>query len=493
VSAESVDVLIVGAGLSGIGAGHQLQEKFPAKTYAIVETQPDLGGTWSLFRYPGVRSDSDMHTLGYRFRPWTDGKAIADGPAILSYLRATAEESGVIDHIRFGRRAVRAEWSSEDARWTVRVQRVDSGETAHISCSFLFMCAGYFRYDEGYRPVFPGIEKFGGQLVHPQHWPSDLDYAGKRVVVVGSGATAVTLVPAMAKDAAHVTMIQRSPSYVVSLPGTDRLATRMQRVLPEEVAYRLVRWKNIARMAAIYGLSRRAPDLLRGMIRKAQERQLPEGFDIDTHFTPRYDPWDQRLCIAADGDLFRSLRNGSASIATGAIETFTERGVRLEDGTEVDADVVVTATGLNLLALGGVELAVDGRDVVLSSTTAYKALMLSDVPNLAFALGYTNASWTLKIDLTYSFVWRLLEYMDDHGLAWCVPRLRDPSVRPRPFMDFQANYVLRSIQDFPRSGSKPPWRLRMSYLADLLTLARGSIDDGTLEFGSVAATGVTAG
>jgi cation diffusion facilitator CzcD-associated flavoprotein CzcO len=493
VDTGHVDVLIVGAGLSGIGAGHQLQERFPGKTYLIIEDRQDLGGTWSLFRYPGVRSDSDMHTLGYRFRPWTDGKAIADGPSILSYLRATAEESGVIDHIRFGRRAVRAEWSSEDARWTVQVRHVDSGATTQLTCSFLFMCAGYFRYDEGYLPDFAGVEQFQGRIVHPQQWPDDLDYAGKRVVVVGSGATAITLVPAMAKDAASVTMLQRSPSYVVSLPGTDRLAKRLQRLLPAHVAYRLVRWKNIARMAAVYGVSRRAPDLMRGVIRRAQERQLPEAFDIDTHFTPRYDPWDQRLCIAENGDLFRSLRNGSASIVTGEIETFTERGLRLVGGTEIDADVIVTATGLNLLVLGGLDLAVDGRDVDIPSTTAYKALMLSDVPNLAFALGYTNASWTLKIDLTYSFVWRLLEYMDDHRLAWCVPRLRDPSIRPQPFMDFQAGYVLRSINDFPRSGSKAPWRLRMSYLADLLTLSRGSIDDGTMEFGPVATTAVRSG
>jgi monooxygenase len=481
---EHVDLMSVGAGLSGIGAGHQFHAKFPRKSYAILEARHELGGTWSLFKYPGVRSDSDMHTLGYRFRPWTGAKAMADGPSILDYLRDTAQEGGVEDHIRFSQRAVRASWSSDDAKWTVDAQDVETGQVTQLTCGFLFMCSGYYRYDEGYLPEFAGIARFSGPIVHPQHWPTDLDYAGKRVVVIGSGATAVTLVPAMAPDAAHVTMLQRSPTYIVTLPATDRLAQRLAGILPPTLAYSIVRWKNVARIMLSYQLSQRAPRFMKAVIRKAAAKQLPPDFNIDTHLTPTYNPWDQRLCAVPDGDLFRVLRSGKASIVTDRIETFTETGISLESGAQLDADVIVTATGLNMLVFGGIQLTVDRRAVELPKTTSYRGIMLSDVPNFAFAIGYTNASWTLKVDLTYGYVWRLLRHLDATGQRWCAPRLRDASITEAPFMDFFPGYVLRSIQDFPKSGSKSPWRLRQNYLFDLTMLARGAVDDATMEFGT---------
>jgi monooxygenase len=481
---EHVDLLIVGAGLSGIGAGHQFQANFPDKTYAVIEARDELGGTWSLFKYPGIRSDSDMHTMGYRFRPWTDAMAMADGPSILDYVRETARDGGVEDKIRFGMRVVRAEWSSDDAVWAVEAEHVETGHVSRLTCGFLFMCSGYYRYDEGYSPQFKGLERFGGQIVHPQHWPEHLDYSGKQVVVIGSGATAVTLVPAMAPDAAHVTMLQRSPTYIVALPAVDRVADWLRGFLSEKVAYSIVRWKNVARILLSYQLSQRAPKVMKSIIRKAAEKQLPADYDFDTHFTPTYNPWDQRMCVAPDGDFFRALRKGQASIVTDRIETFTEAGVQLESGTELPADLIVTATGLNMLVFGGIELTVDGKPVDLPKTMSYKAIMLSDVPNFAYAIGYTNASWTLKVDLTYSYVWRLLKHMDATGQRWCAPRRRDGSVTETPFMDFNPGYVLRSIEKFPKGGSKAPWRLRQNYLFDLAMLSRGSVDDGTMEFGT---------
>jgi monooxygenase len=490
VPIDHVDVLIVGAGLSGIGAGHQLRANFPAKTYAILEARDEIGGTWSLFKYPGVRSDSDMHTLGYRFRPWIDDMAIADGPSILGYVRGTMRDGDVERHIRFGQRAVSASWSSAASRWTVDVQRVDSGEMTRMTCGFLFMCSGYYRYDEGFTPEFNGIANFPGPVVHPQHWPADLEYAGKRVVVIGSGATAVTLVPAMSEDAEHVTMLQRSPTYIVALPAKDKIANSLRGILPSKLVYSIVRWKNVMRVMASFQLSRKAPGVMKSILRKMLEKQLPPDFDIDTHFTPRYNPWDQRLCVVPDGDLFRALRKGRAEIVTDTIEEFTESGLRLTSGKELDADIIVTATGLNLLVFGGINLTVDGDEVNLPDHMTYKGIMLSDVPNFAFGIGYTNASWTLKIDLTYDYVWRLLKHMDATNTTWCAPRLRDSSVTDEPFLDFQAGYVLRSIEKFPKAGSKAPWKLRMNYLVDRVALSRGSVDDGCMEFGSGAPAAV---
>jgi monooxygenase len=492
---EHLDVVIVGAGLSGVGTACHLEQERAGTSYAILEAREDLGGTWSLFRYPGIRSDSDMHTLGYRFKPWTASQAIADGPAILDYVRETAAEFGVEEHIRYGHRLVRASWSGADARWTVEVERTGGaadGTTTTITCGFLLMCSGYYRYDEGYTPDLPGIERFGGTVVHPQHWEPELDYAGKRVVVIGSGATAVTLVPAMTTGpgrAAHVTMLQRSPSYVMSLPGTDPLADTLKRWLPQSIVYPVIRWKNIAQIIALYQISQRFPQFMRGKLRDMTVASLPEGYDVDTHFNPSYDPWDQRMCMVPDGDLFRSIRHGDADIVTGHIETFTENGIRLQSGQEVEADVVVTATGLNLQMFGGAELVVDGEPVHLPDTMAYKGMMLTGVPNLVYMIGYTNASWTLKVDLVAEYVCRLLAHMHAHGYRSAVPRSIDPTVTEEPFLDFGAGYVQRSIHELPKQGSKAPWKLAMNYAIDVVTLRRGRVDGPEMAFDAPAASG----
>lgn len=486
MKSEHLDVLIIGAGLSGIGAAHHLRKHHPGRSIALFEAREELGGTWSLFRYPGVRSDSDMHTLGFGFRPWKDAKAIADGPSILRYLHETAREYGIDRLIRYRHRVLSVAWSSPDARWTVRYERTDpaTGETrtATLTCGFLVGCTGYYRYDQGYSPAFVDSERFRGTIVHPQEWPDDLDYAGKRVVVIGSGATAVTLVPAMASDAAHVTMLQRSPTYVTSLPSVDPLAERIRRLLPDRLAFPVVRWKNILTQIAIYQFSRRQPERMKAFLRRFLERQLPDGFDIDRHFTPAYDPWDQRLCLVPDGDLFRALRKGTASVVTDTIERFTEDGIQLASGEHLPADVIVTATGLNLLMIGGIELTVDGAPVDVSSRMAYKGMMLEGVPNFAFAIGYTNASWTLKADLTGEYVARLLRTMDEKGTPQCTPVNRDPDVHHAPLLDFDAGYVQRAVDSLPRAGSKAPWRVRMNYAYDVVALRFGRIDDGTMTF-----------
>ncbi len=488
---EHIDVLIVGAGLSGIGAGVHLQRNCPGRSYAILEARDRIGGTWDLFRYPGIRSDSDMYTLGYSFKPWEDAKAIADGASILRYVEQTAREHRIDERIRFDHRVVRSQWSSREARWTVEAERGDTGESIQLTCDFLLMCSGYYRYDEGYTPEFPGTERFAGRIVHPQQWSEEIEYAGKRVVVIGSGATAITLVPAMAGEAAHVTMLQRSPSYVVSLPAEDRIANRLRRALPAKTAYAIARWKNVLRTMASFQLARRRPATMKALLRKALEKQLPVGYDIDTHFKPRYDPWDQRLCLVPDGDLFAAIRAGRASVVTDRIETFTERGIALASGEELEADLVVTATGLNLMMFGGMEIAVDGREVELGQTMSYRGMMLSGVPNLAFAVGYTNASWTLKCDLTCEYVCRLLNHMAAHGYRVCTPR-RDPTVAELPFLDFSSGYILRTIDQFPKQGSKAPWRLYQNYALDILSLKRAAIADDALEFSKAGAAIETA-
>jgi monooxygenase len=486
VSSEHFDVLIVGAGLSGVGAAHHLQQRCPGKTYAILEAREDIGGTWDLFRYPGIRSDSDMHTLGYRFRPWTEAKSIADGPSILRYVRDTAREGGIDRQIRLRHRVVNAEWSSADARWTVEAERGDTGETVTMTCGFLFMNSGYYRYDEGYTPEFPGLDSFAGEVVHPQHWPEDLDYAGRRVVVIGSGATAMTLVPALARDAAHVTMLQRSPTYVVSMPGEDGIANCLRRYLPDRIVYPIVRWKNVALQGISYRLSRRRPVLMKKLLRRGVMKALPPGYDVDTHFNPRYNPWDQRLCLVPDADLFKALHDGSAEIVTDRVETFTEGGIKLESGAELEADVVITATGLNLLFLGGMRVSIDDEEPDMARALTYKGMMLSDLPNFAYTLGYTNASWTLKADLTSEYVCRLLNHMDAGGYRICTPQVSDPSITEQPLLDFSSGYVLRSIDHLPKQGSKEPWKLRQNYPLDLRTLRHGPVADGAMRFSNPA-------
>jgi len=475
-----VDVLIVGAGISGIGAAYHLQTSCPGRTYAILEGRADIGGTWDLFRYPGVRSDSDMYTLGYSFRPWTEPKAIADGPSILAYLRDTARTYGIDEKIKFEHHVKRAEWSTREAQWTVEAERGNARDIVTFTCNFLFMCSGYYDYAQGYTPEFSGVERFLGRIVHPQKWTGDIDYAGKRVVVIGSGATAVTLVPAMASSAAHVTMLQRSPTYIVAAPEQDRLANALRRRLSPKLAYALTRWKNVLLGMLFFWYCRHYPDRAKAMIVRGVKNALPDC-DVERHFTPRYNPWDQRMCLVPDGDLFEAMRSGRASVVTDEIETFTATGLALRSGAELAADLIVTATGLNLQVLSDVALTVDGERVDVAKTLAYKGMMLSGVPNLALSMGYTNASWTLKCDLTCAYVCRLLNHMQKHGHTQARPRF-DPTMEQAPMLDFSSGYVQRAIDRFPKQGAKAPWRLYQNYVLDILTLGYGSLDDGVMEF-----------
>jgi monooxygenase len=472
---EHVNVLIVGAGLSGIGAAVHLRQNCPGKSYAILEARESMGGTWDLFRYPGIRSDSDMFTLGYSFKPWLGENSITDGASILDYIKETAQEYGVEDHVRFRHEVVAAEWSSAEARWTVRAER--DGEPVELTCDWLYGCTGYYRYDEGFTPKFEGTERFEGQIVHPQHWPEDLDYEGKRVVVIGSGATAMTLVPAMAERAAHVTMLQRSPTYVIARPARDAIAHLLRRLLPEKVAYTATRWKNVFLMLASYKISRRWPGVIKRIIRKEAQARLPEGYDVDTHFKPRYNPWDERLCVVPDSDLFDAIGSGKAEVVTDHVETFTEKGIRLQSGRELEADVIITATGLNLLVLGGMRLLIDGKEKQLSDTVGYKGMMFSGVPNMSMAMGYTNASFTLKTDLVADYVCRLLQHMDAHGYRVATPKAPGASVGTEPFIDLKSGYILRSLDQLPKQATAHPWRLHQNYAQDIRLLRKGPIDD----------------
>jgi cation diffusion facilitator CzcD-associated flavoprotein CzcO len=493
---EHFDVIIVGAGLSGIGGACHLRRQCPRKSFVILEGREAMGGTWDLFRYPGVRSDSDMYTLGYRFRPWRDNKAMADGPAILGYIHETAAEYKVDQMIRYNHRVRRASWSSEHTRWTVEAE-IGPNRTApngsgpdrtgldtkvvQLTCNFLYLCTGYYDYDNGYTPEWPGVERFRGTIVHPQKWPADLDYTGKRVVVIGSGATAVTLVPAMAERAAHVTMLQRSPSYIVSRPAEDKVANILRRVLPDRAAYMLARWKNVLAGSFFYNLARKRPRVFKWMVARGVRKELGEKYD-SKHFTPPYNPWDQRLCLVPDADLFRTIREGRVSVVTDQIDTFTETGLSLKSGEQLNADIIVTATGLVLRLFSRMQLVVDNTPVELPKTLVYKGMMFSDIPNLAFAVGYTNASWTLKCDLAAGYVCRLLNHMDHHGYSTCTPRINDPNIEEEPVIDFNSGYVLRALDSLPRQGSKTPWRLHQNYVRDLSLMRYGRVEDGAMEF-----------
>jgi cation diffusion facilitator CzcD-associated flavoprotein CzcO len=482
---EHFDVLIVGAGLSGVGAARWLKHEAPDRSFAILEGREAIGGTWDLFRYPGIRSDSDMYTLGYAFRPWREAKAIADGPSILKYVRDTAAEEGVERHIRFGHKVTGAEWSTADAAWTVTAKRAD-GTTAKLAANFLFLCGGYYSYDGGYLPDWAGMERFKGRIVHPQAWPEDLDYAGKRVVVIGSGATAVTIVPEMARTAASVTMLQRSPTYVVSRPAEDAFANRLRKSLPAMLAYQLIRWRNVLFGMWFFNLARKRPEKVKAGILDMVRKELGPDYDVATHFTPKYNPWDQRLCLVPDSDLFKAIRSGRAEVVTDQIETFTEDGLKLASGKTLAADIVVTATGLVLKVWNGISISVDGRHVEAAKTLAYKGMMYEGVPNLASAFGYTNASWTLKCDLTCEYVCRLLNHMQAKGVRQVTPVNRDPDVQPVPWLDFSSGYVQRAISAFPKQGSKAPWKLHQNYALDLMSLRYAKLEDGVLEFGNPA-------
>lgn len=479
---EHLDVLVIGAGISGIGMGHYLRTLLPDATFAILESRDDIGGTWDLFRYPGIRSDSDLFTFGYEFKPWT-GASIATADAILGYLRETVQESHLDDGtIRFHHKVVGISWSSDTARWTVDVERSDTGTRETITAGWIFSATGYYDYEQGFTPHFEGREDFEGTIVHPQHWPEDLDWTGKRVVVIGSGATAVTLVPAIAETAEHVIMLQRTPTYILPVPSVDPFAARMRKWLGDRRAHALTRRKNIARQQLLWKFTQRFPSAARRLVRHVNVKQLPEGFDVDTHFNPPYNVWDQRLCTVPDGDLYRAIRGGSADVVTDRIVRFTSSGILLESGRELDADVIVTATGLNLLPFSGLTPVVDGVSVHLPDHVAYKGMMLSDIPNFAFAIGYTNSSWTLKIGLLCEHFCRIVDHMRSQGLDTCVPVLDDPSMPRRPLLDFGAGYVQRSIDRLPQQGESFPWQMSMSYRDDVRLVRRGPVIDEHLRF-----------
>jgi cation diffusion facilitator CzcD-associated flavoprotein CzcO len=482
---EYFDVLIMGAGLSGIDAAHHLQKFCPGKSYVILEQRERIGGTWDLFRYPGIRSDSDMLTMGYSFRPWTYPKTISPGDDIRDYITATAREGGIDRNIRFSHTIKSASWSSQEAKWTVEaVRKLPDGreEPQTLTCNFLFSCAGYYRYSAGFTPELPNTSRFKGRMFHPQMWPGDLDYAGKRVVIIGSGATAVTLVPAMAKTAAHVTMLQRSPTYVISADARDKIANFLRRILPATWAYRLGRWKNVAFMTGLYQFSQRFPNFIkRGLLKKVQEHLGPD-FDVETHFTPRYKPWEQRMCLIPDADMFEAIKSGNASVVTDHIETFTEKGILLKSGKELEADIIVTATGLFMQPVGGIELSVDGQRIDPGATLAYKGAMMSAVPNLASVFGYINASWTLKADLICNYVCRLLNFMDRKGVRQVMPKNNGDHPVANFVENFTPGYIQRALARWPKQGSKAPWRVYQNYFHDTVSLKWASIDDGVLEF-----------
>ena len=479
---EHFDVLIVGAGISGIGAACHLQKNCPGKTYLIVEARAAPGGTWDLFRYPGIRSDSDMYTLGYAFKPWTHPRAIADAPQILDYLKETVAEHQLEPHMRYGHKVVSAKWSTARARWEVEIEQQATGDSILLSCDFLHMCSGYYNYDHGYTPEFEGTECFNGPIIHPQHWPEGLDYQGKRMVVIGSGATAVTLVPALAKTAAHVTMLQRSPTYVVSRPAEDRFANKLREILPPALAYFITRWRNILFQRFIYERCRKYPRQAKARIIAMVRDELGPQYDVDTHFTPTYYPWDQRLCLVPDGDMFKAIREGRASVVTDHIDCFTGNGLRLKSGKELQADIIVTATGLELQFLSDVVFTVDGEVLEPGRALSYKGMMVSGVPNMALSAGYTNASWTLKCDLTCDYVCRLLNYMDRHGYRICTPVNREPNLEVEAYMSLSSGYIQRALDKFPRQGARAPWKLYQNYIRDIFALRFGRLADGVMEF-----------
>jgi monooxygenase len=477
-----VDVLIVGSGISGIGMGCHLRRDAPEKTFAILESRDAIGGTWDLFKYPGIRSDSDLQTFGYAFKPWTQEKVIAPASEILDYLHETVADYRLEPQMHFGYRVISADFSSDDAQWTVRVRHGDSGES-ELTCAVLFAATGYYNYDGGFMPEFPGAESFNGQLIHPQHWPEDLDYAGKRVVVIGSGATAMTLIPAMATTAAHVTMLQRSPTYVISLPASDPVITGLKKVMSEQRAFNVARAINIKRQAVFYDLCMRFPKAMRKLLRAQTKAQLPSDIDVDVHFKPKYNPWDERVCVVPNGDMFKALRRGTASVVTDHITSFTSGGIELASGASLEADIIISATGLNVFLFGGIEISVDGAPVNLSERVAYKAMMLSGIPNFAFAIGYTNASWTLKVDLVCEHVCRLLAHMDATGTDVFTP-VQAGELELRPLMDFQAGYVKRAVAVFPKQATTEPWTVSMSYAADRKRLIDSPVTDPSLMFSS---------
>ncbi|MEX7473774.1 flavin-containing monooxygenase [Mycobacterium adipatum] len=478
---EHLDVVIVGAGISGISTAWHLQDRCPTKSYAILERRENIGGTWDLFKYPGIRSDSDMFTLGFRFKPWTSSRAIADGQSIWNYINEAAVENGIDKHIRTGHRVTSVDWSDADNRWTINIET--AGEQRQLTASFLSVCSGYYNYDEGYSPEFPGAEDFKGQIIHPQHWPEGLDYAGKKIVVIGSGATAITLIPSLVNEGAgHVTMLQRSPTYIGALPLDDPIAAQANKYLPKNVAHMVNRWKAIAMATGQYQVARRFPKVFKKALRDMATRRLPEGFDYDKHFSPRYNPWDERVCLAPNGDFFKTIKAGKADVVTDTIETFTETGIKLTSGAELQADIIITATGLNMQLFGGATATRNGEPIDLTKSMTYKGLMLSGVPNMAITFGYTNASWTLKADLVSEFICRVLNYMDANGFDRVEPQHPGDAIDEQPFMDFTPGYFRRAMDTLPKSGSEAPWKLKQNYFFDLRLIRHGKVDEESLHF-----------
>ena len=486
MAVEHFDVLVVGAGLSGVGAGYYLKTRCPDRRFAIFEGREAMGGTWDLFRYPGIRSDSDMYTLGYAFKPWTQAKAIADGPSIREYVQETAAQYGIDRLIRYQHKVKRASWSSAEGRWTVDYEAGPDAKPASVTCNFLHMCTGYYSYARGYRPHFEGEEAFRGPIVEPQFWPRDLDYSGKRVVVIGSGATAMTLVPAMSDEAAHVTMLQRSPTYVVSRPAEDDFANRLRKRLPAKLAYDIIRWRNVLFQMFFFRMARKNPEKVKQGIIEMVRQQLGPDYDVETHFTPRYNPWDQRLCLVPDADLFTSIKAGKTTVVTDHIDHFTEGGIVLKSGQTLEADIVVSATGLDLQVLSGLDVVVDGASVKFGETFSYKGMMYSGVPNLASTFGYTNASWTLKADLTAEYLCRLLNHMKRGGYAECRPVNADPELKALPWLDFSSGYVQRAMDRFPKQGDKAPWKVHQNYALDVLAFRYGKLEDAVMRFSGTA-------
>ncbi|MGK2865530.1 MAG: flavin-containing monooxygenase [Mycobacterium sp.] len=478
---EHLDVVIVGAGISGISTAWHLQDRCPTKSYAILERRDNIGGTWDLFKYPGIRSDSDMFTLGFRFKPWTSAKAIADGASIWNYINEAATENGIDKHIRTGHRVTSVDWSDADNRWTINVEH--AGEQKQLTASFLSVCSGYYNYDEGYAPEFPGAADFAGQVIHPQHWPEGLDYAGKKIVVIGSGATAITLIPSLVNEGAgHVTMLQRSPTYIGSLPLVDPVAAQANKYLPKNVAHVVNRWKAIAMATGQYQLARKFPAMFKKALKDMATRRLPDGFDYEKHFSPRYNPWDERVCLAPNGDFFKTIKAGKADVVTDTIATFTETGIKLGSGEELQADIIITATGLNMQLFGGATATRNGEPIDLTKSMTYKGLMLSGVPNMAITFGYTNASWTLKADLVSEFICRVLNYMDANGFDRVEPQHPGDSIDEEPFMDFTPGYFRRAMDTLPKSGSEAPWKLKQNYFFDLRLIRHGKVDEDSLHF-----------